>query len=66
MEYANNSNALSYISKDQLQFLNSYGKDWGDKEYFRVQNIDSLNIKFVDICWDKCNLSPDMINFYNN
>ena len=46
--------------------MNSYGKDWGDSEYFRVKNTDALNIKFVDICWDKCDLSPDKINYYNN
>ena len=66
LEYANNSNNLTSISKDYLKFLNSYGKDFGDNEYFRVQNTDALNIKFVDICWNKCDLSPDKINFYNN
>lgn len=56
---------LTHISKDYLKFLNSWGTDWGDNGYFKVENADVLGIEFSEIYWDKSDLSPDEIKSYN-
>ena len=55
---------LTHISKGYLKFLNSWGNDWGDNGYFKVENADVLGIEFSEIYWDKSDLSPDEINSY--
>lgn len=40
---------LTQIFPDNLYFLNSYGNNWGDDGYFRVQNAEVLNAKFMEI-----------------
>lgn len=44
--------------------MNSWGNDWGDNGYFKVENADVLGIEFSEIYWDKSDLSPDEINSY--
>ena len=43
---------LTHISKNCLKLLNSWGENWGDKGYFRVENADVLNAEFIDIYWE--------------
>ena len=40
---------LTKIFPDHLYFLNSYGNTWGDDGYFRVQNAEVINAKFMEI-----------------
>ena len=44
---------LIAIEKDCLVFLNSYGKKFGDKGYFRVENSKVLHIRYYVIYWDE-------------
>lgn len=39
--------------------MNSWGQDWGDGGFFRIQNASVLReMKFFDVYWDEDNLYP--------
>ena len=58
---------LVEIEENCLKFLNSWGKDFGDNGYFRIENENVLdNIEFMDIFWYESDLSQEEINKYNN
>lgn len=40
---------LTHIYKDYLMFLNSYGTNWGDGGFFRVENAKTINAKFIEV-----------------
>ena len=48
----------SYNSKC-LTFMNSWGEDWGEKGFFKVQNAEVLGdqLKFFDVYWELDDLS---------
>ena len=35
-----------------MKILNSFGQDWGDNGYFRVENGDVLGMQFCEIYYD--------------
>ena len=50
-----------------MKFLNSWGKNFGDKGYFRIENEKVLDdIQFMDIFWYESDLTDEEINNYNN
>ena len=51
-EKFSHSVVLTHISKNYLKFLNSWGTDWGDNGYFKVENANVLNCEFIDIYWE--------------
>ena len=57
---------LIAIEKDCLVFLNSYGKKFGDKGYFRVENSNVLHIRYYDIYWDESCLTKKEKDYYYN
>lgn len=57
---------LTHIEKDCLKILNSYGDEWGDKGYFRVENGEVLDMKFCEIFYDFSNLSEQEKGKFNN
>ena len=59
---------LTHISKKYLKCLNSWGTEWGDNGYFRIENADVLNMEFIDIFWkisDLNNKEKEYFNKYN-
>ena len=42
---------LTSYDAESLRLMNSYGDDWADQGFFRVQNSDVLGLKFVDVFW---------------
>ena len=42
---------LTSYDADSLRLMNSWGDDWADQGFFRVQNSDVLGLKFVDVFW---------------
>ena len=57
---------LTSIYKDSLKFLNSYGKEWGDKGYFRVKNAKVLNAKFIEVYIDPNNFTTEEKNKFDD
>lgn len=57
---------LVKISKNYLTLLNSWGSNWADNGYFKIENADVLNMKFCDIFWYISDLTQDEINAYND
>ena len=51
-EKFSHSVVLTHISKNYLKFLNSWGTNWGDNGYFKVENANILNAEFIDIYWE--------------
>ena len=49
---------LTSFNSHSLCLMNSWGTGWGDNGFFRVQNADVLNMKFVDVFWDESDLTP--------
>ena len=47
---------MSYDA-ESLRLMNSWGDDWADNGFFRVQNSDVLRLEFVDVFWTVDNLS---------
>ena len=60
---------LTSIEENCIKILNSYGEDWGDKGYFRLENeevLRGLKEQLVEIYWEKSDLTKEEINIYNN
>ena len=48
---------LTSYDAESLRLMNSWGDDWADNGFFRVQNADVLGLEFVDVFWTEENLS---------
>ncbi|XP_044182298.1 uncharacterized protein LOC122963071 [Acropora millepora] len=48
---------LTSYDADSLRLMNSWGDDWADQGFFRVQNSDVLGLKFFDVFWTLNDLS---------
>lgn len=53
----------SYNSKC-LIFMNSWGQEWGDNGFFRVQNAQLLQLKFFDVYWTLDDLTGQEKEYY--
>ena len=42
---------LTSYDAESFRLMNSWGDDWADQGFFRVQNSDVLGLKFVDVFW---------------
>ncbi|OXA43242.1 uncharacterized protein LOC118438559 [Folsomia candida] len=49
-----------------LVFMNSWGIDFADGGYFRVENADVLGLEFYDVFFHKSDLSKEEIQAYGN
>ena len=48
---------LTSYDAESLRLMNSWGDDWADNGFFRVQNSDVLGLEFVDVFW-----TPDILS----
>ena len=48
-----------------LHLMNSWGDEWADDGFFRVQNADVLGLKFVDVYWHENDLSKQEKKAYD-
>ena len=45
--------------------MNSWGQKWGDKGFFRVQNAEVLQMKFLDVYWTLSDLTEGEKEYYH-
>jgi len=48
---------LTSYDAESLRLMNSWGEDWADNGFFRVQNADVLGLEFRDVFWTLDSLS---------
>ena len=48
---------LTSYDAESLRLMNSWGVDWADNGFFRVQNADVLGLEFADVFWTENDLS---------
>eukprot|EP01083_Nonionella_stella_P100328 282830_1 len=57
---------LIRCQRNCLVFMNSWGTDWADNGFFRIQNTDVLRkMRFFDVYWTLDDLSDDQKSVYH-
>lgn len=57
---------LTSFNSECLRLLNSWGDEWADKGFFRVQNANVLGLNFIDVFWEEEDLTPEEKACYKN
>ena len=55
---------LTSFDSECLRLLNSWGDQWADKGFFRVQNADVLDLDFIDVFWEEDDLTAEEKAYY--
>ena len=55
---------LTSFDPECLRLLNSWGEDWADMGFFRVQKADVLGLRFIDVYWTKDDLKEEEITYF--
>ena len=55
---------LTSFNSECLRLLNSWGEEWADMGFFRVQKADVLGLKFIDVYWKEDDLKEEEINYF--
>ena len=55
---------LASYDSSCLRFMNSWGEEWGDGGFFRIQNPEVLNMKFMRVYVDTEALLPSEKHYY--
>ena len=55
---------LTSFDSECLRLLNSWGEEWGDMGFFRVQNAEVLGLEFIDVFWETEHLTEEEKNSY--
>ncbi|CAH1792931.1 unnamed protein product [Owenia fusiformis] len=55
---------LTSYTSEYLRFMGSYGSDWADSGFFRVQEASVFDIKFVDVFWEEDDLTKSEIDAF--
>ena len=55
---------LTSFDSECLRLLNSWGEDWADMGFFRVQRANVLGLKFIDVYWTEEDLKEEEISYF--
>ena len=55
---------LTSFNSECLRLLNSWGEDWGDMGFFRVQKADVLGLEFIDVYWTEDDLKEEEKTYF--
>ena len=55
---------LTSFDSGCLRLLNSWGENWADMGFFRVQNADVLGLQFIDVYWTEEDLTEKEKSYY--
>jgi len=57
-ELSGHAVVLTSFNSESLRFMNSWGSDWADGGFFKVQNAAVLGLTFYDVFWYEEDLLP--------
>ena len=55
---------LTSFDSECLRLLNSWGEEWADMGFFRVENADVLGLNFIDVYWTEEDLKEEEIIYF--
>ena len=55
---------ITSFNSECLLLLNSWGEEWADMGFFRVENADVLGLKFIDVYWTEEDLKGEEIIYF--
>ena len=55
---------LTSFNSECLRLLNSWGEDWADMGFFRVENAGVLGLEFIDVYWTITDLTEEEKTYY--
>ena len=55
---------LTSFDSECLRLLNSWGEDWADMGFFRVENAEVLGLEFIDVYWTITDLTEEEKTYY--
>ncbi|CAG2223268.1 unnamed protein product [Mytilus edulis] len=55
---------LTSFNSECFRFMNSWGDNWADMGFFKVQNSKVLDFKFIDVFWTLNDLSKREIDYF--
>ena len=55
---------LTSFDSECLRLLNSWGENWADMGFFRVEKADVLGLKFIDVYWTEDDLKEEQIIYF--
>ena len=55
---------LTSFDSECLRLLNSYGEEWADSGFFRVQKADVLGFQFIDVFWTEEDLKEEEKTYF--
>lgn len=55
---------LTSFDSECLRLLNSWGEDWADMGFFRVQRANVLGLEFIDVYWTEDDLKEEEIIYF--
>ncbi|XP_061190911.1 uncharacterized protein LOC133199041 [Saccostrea echinata] len=55
---------LTSFNSECLYLMNSWGTEWGDNGFFRVQNADVLDLEFIDVFWTLNDLTENEKDYH--
>lgn len=57
---------LTSYNSEWLYLMNSWGDKWADMGFFRIQNAEVLDMKFIDVFWTSKDLLSNEKAYYKN
>jgi hypothetical protein len=56
---------LTSFDSKCLRFMNSWGDNWADMGFFRIESADVLGIEFIDVFWTLNDLTKNEEEYYS-
>lgn len=55
---------LTSYNSESLRLMNSWGENWADRGFFKVEKAEVLGLEFIDVYLEESDLTPDERSSY--